>query len=234
MAEWSDLMTRPATPEELDSLLTQATGELASLLGNDPNVPQATLDLLGRRLSGIPVDSDTWGPLQDGLTNLLGPNPASLLSWVAQDPNNRLSLVEQHATSDKATTLVRRSMALYGPEFNAAVATWAQLPNDWQNISWKVDLDLTTQRPHMTIKLRQYSGVETVYEGDANSFLVLVTYLLRGLLGVGTGEAFDPQAVDQFVTEVSAIQQMLQPPKAPHPSKADAQVAVKAQARSSA
>ena len=233
MAKWSDLMTGSVNPEEQASLLTEAIGELETLLGHDPDIPQATLELLGRRLSGIAVNSDTWGPLQDGLANLLGPDPASMLSWVAQDPNNRVLLVEQHATSDRVATLVRRSMALYGPEFNAAVATWAQLPNDWQNISWKVDLDLSTQRPHMSIKLRQYSGVETVYEGDANSFLVLVTYLLRGLLAVGTGEAFDPQAVDEFATEVSAIQKMLEPSKAPYAGKTVAPVA-KAHARSSA
>lgn len=208
---WVKLLTGEITDEnEKQSLLGQGVEALDTFLKTDPQAEQRVVEILGRRLSGD-FNADTFEVMHSSLRQYFGEDLAYMLYWVVavEDPEqNRMPEVEKLASSE-VMAFLRTVVGIYGPDLTNAYTLWNKLPNNWRTVQREVFYDLLNERPHLIVRIKKYSGEQTVIEGPPDSILDLASYLVYTARLCGTREAFSQESIERFVEMTQELAKLL-------------------------
>jgi hypothetical protein len=206
---WDDVLSGQVDLEAAMPLFASSAREIEGFLEADSETEEEALDVLRRRLSG-PLDAQTYDAILEALRALMGEDGTNLVHWYVANPDHR-SLLQGQAPV-RVDWFLRRIAAEHGLELRAAFSLWRDLAHDWRSISRDVYYDVVRQQHYIRHRISKVNGEELLLEGNADSVLDLARNLLLTLTHwVGTTEAFSPNLIESFLTEVQVFTTMGQP-----------------------
>ena len=201
--EWMEVLDgRPGA--DPDRVLGRGLAQLADVLDADPEVGGQVEELVRRRAADQVLTEDSWTAIDEGLTVLVGREPALLLAWLAMGDATRLDEVTRLGPP-VAAAFLRSLMARYGPELRDAYEVWRRLPNDWRTFFRDVYHDQLLNQPFIRVRILKYNGDVVVFEGSPNSYLTLVRNLILTLQMVATPDGFGPEIIASFDEEARRL-----------------------------
>jgi hypothetical protein len=202
------MLTGESSEEEETALLTKTLAELDEVLEHNSAARDTAIRILGTRLSG-PLKESSWDELIESLGAFLGPPSVHLLSWVTYgDWQERMSQVSALG-SPAAVGFVQELVGIFGHDIRKAMTLRAELPDDWQGITYSVLEQLIGGGYRIRVDVNKVNGEAVRLEGPPDSILTLAKYLVEALNAVADSEAFSRDKVEAFRERVEELEKIL-------------------------
>lgn len=195
--------------------LTEATNAssaaaLDEFLKDHVDAEEQVREILSKHLEK--VGTGTWGAIITSLDNYWGKDCTNILIDIGKQVDQATPLDEvAKSASPDVMDLLRKVMALYGPQLATAFTTSNQLPNGWKMFYRDVYFDYVNRRPLIRVRLAKYNGEEPFVEGNADSILELAIFMLQTLRFLPAPDFIGKSMAERFIREANDFMKFLQP-----------------------
>jgi hypothetical protein len=209
---WGELFSgTEAALEAAPGFFHRLSAELDEYLDTNPNASEQLNEVILRHIR-VPMTSDDYGTLWDGIQTLVGEDATFLLHWYASRTTEDERAIFQSQASPRVQQFVRKVGATYGPELNrlTSVVWWGEYVDDWKDVTREVFFDSTRERYRVNVRVQKLNGEEFAFGATPDSVLTLMRSLMGSLNRIARPEVFSEGVLEQFFGEADSLREKTQ------------------------
>jgi len=211
---WDKVLSGTASPAEIAEAIGVSVDELDKFVTDMPGAADAIDQLLSARLEK-PMNTFSWTVAFSALSDYIGENPATLLSWIASDQDSRLADLAPYTATPHAMSVIRSVLHTHGPDLELAYAITQHSVHDWRRIERQILYDQDRGQYTIAVRLLKNNREEIMLELAANSVLNLMAIFHDMVRELPSREVFGEQPMKDFIDKASETIRFLAPADKP-------------------